>query len=205
MTFEITCLNDTYKCRYFTLDEYEKIILAKIENNLQEAIKNILHSCVEGYSDTLSKTESELLLIKLWAHSLGEVNQEKEYICECGKTHNVCINYNYITIPELSGFLYNTSNVKLKMRYPRLFEDTDRVEMVVSCIEGLILEDGQEIKIEDLSENELDDLYSILSKEVIDILKEELLKPEVVLGIPIDCECSPIKISGLAEFLKVIG
>lgn len=203
MKFEITCAEHKFDCTPFTLDEYQGLIEAKLNGTMSDSLKALLDRHVAPGLN-LPKHQMEGIMLKLWANSLGDINQEKDYICDCGKEHKVFLNYNYIDIPKETGFEYNLGGIKLKLRYPKLFEDKNHINMVVSCITHVITE-SQVIPIAELSEQEIEDLYSTITKEVIEDLVKELLRPTISLGVPLDCECPAYIIKGLPEFLSLVG
>lgn len=191
--FEIICNNITYNARYFTLDEYEATLLKITNNHIKEAINGLLIDCIESYDTNLPKHYAECIFLKLWAHSLGNVTKE---------LNDVFVNFNYIETPIEKGFIYKVENISLKMRYPKLFEDTDKLEMVINCMDSVILENETEIKISDLSTQDLDALYSILSKDIIVALRDELLRPKPYIAFPFEDEIK--KIEGFKNLLEVI-
>ncbi|ASZ76444.1 hypothetical protein [Proteus phage PM2] len=191
--FEITCNDLIYKARYFTLDEYEATLLKITDNNIKEAITTLLIDCVDSYDTNLPKHYAECIFLKLWAHSLGGVTKD---------LNGVFVNFNYIESPAEKGFIYKIENLSLKMRYPKLFEDSDKLEMVINCIDSVILENETEIKIQDLSSEDIEALYSLLTKDSIIALRDELLRPKPYIAFPLDGEIH--KIEGFKNLLEVI-
>lgn len=192
-------------CRAFTLREYKDLLKAKLEKTLDQTILDLLKKCTDAHG--LNKQESELLLVKLWAASLGEVNQEQTWVCECGKEVQVNINFNHAQIEnEVDVLEWTFTNFKVRFKYPELFDDSNIPLMISKSIEFIDV-NGESIKLDDLSSSELDDLYTAISGDDIKGIAEMLLKPKVILAVPISCECGKQEvhvIRGLKEFFKLI-
>ncbi|AUM58437.1 baseplate hub [Proteus phage phiP4-3] len=191
--FEITCNDITYNARYFTLDEYEDVLNKITDNNIKDAISGLLIDCIDSYDTNLPKHYAECIFLKLWAHSLGGVTKE---------LNGIFVNFNYIETPKEKGFIYKLDGLSLKMRYPKLFEDSDKLEMVINCIDSVLLEDQTEIKASELSSDDLNVLYSYLTKDVIFSLRDELLRPKPYIAFPVDDEIKTIE--GFKNLLEVI-
>lgn len=203
--FEVRIGDKTIACRAFTLREYKDLLQAKLEKRLEPFIVSLLNDCTDAKG--LNKQESELLLINLWAHSIGQVNAEHIWNCDCGNEISVPINLTHAYIDSTGDLLYAFKGFKIKFRYPDLFEDKNPASMVAQCIEHLITDDGQLLSVDDLSEREVNDLYSAITSEDIIRIQEMLLEPTVKMGIPISCSCGKSHvhvISGLTEFFRML-
>lgn len=202
--FEVNIGTKTIKCRAFTLGEYRDLMQAKLNGNLKEHIQNLLWTCTNATG--LTKQESELLIVKLWAHSTGEVNSDAVHICDCGKENLVSINMNYAQLDEAEDLVYDFKNFKIKFKYPRIFDDSNIARMISTCIDYIIV--GEEkLLIDDLTEQELSDLYGAITTEDAKRIADALLKPSIYLAVPVQCECgkSHIKlIKGLKEFFRLL-
>lgn len=192
--------------RAFTLDEYKELMVAKSENKIVPRVRAIMAAC--GVPADLSKHEAEKALVQLWAESLGESDHTATWVCECGKEIPVPIKFNQIQTnadPEDQLF-YQLGHLRLKLRYPKIFDDADTVKMIVSCIEYVIAGDEQ-IALDDMTGIELDELYSYITSDDISAIKNILLKPEPHFAVPIKCECGVDGIhviKGMKEFFKLI-
>ncbi|AHY25172.1 baseplate hub [Pectobacterium bacteriophage PM2] len=203
--FAVFINNKEIECRAFTLREYKNLLIAKSEGRLEDAIKKLFKDCTNAKD--LPKHEAELLLVKLWAHSLGEVNVERIWGCDCGKEIIVPINLIRAGIDSTDDLLYVFKDFKIQFKYPGIFEDKNKAVMVASCIEYIITNSGEQLKVDDLSDVELDDLYSAITNVDIDQISDMLTKPKIQLAIPIKCECGKDHIhvvSGLKEFFKLL-
>lgn len=202
--FDVNIGTKTIKCRAFTLREYKDIISAKAKGGLKEVLEGILWSCTNATG--LTKQESELLIVKLWAHSIGEVNLDAVKICECGKENLVSFSINYAQLDEAEDVIYDFKNFKIKFKYPRIFEDSNIPRMISTCIDYIIVGD-EKLSIEDLTEQELDDLFTAITTEDAQRIADALLKPSIYLAVPIQCECGKSHVHvvrGLKEFFRLL-
>lgn len=202
--FDLTINGKNISCRAFTLEEYLNLIKAKADKVLDKTIKQLIKDCTNAKG--LNKQESELLLVNLWAHSLGEVNHTATWVCECGNEIDVPINTNRIQIVGSSDLLYSLGELRIQFKYPELFDDNDIALMIAKSIDYIIV-NGEQIFVDDLSDQEIDDLYSAITTEDVLKIKDMLLKPQIQLAVPISCKCGKNhvhQITGLKEFFKVI-
>ena len=203
--FEVQINCSDIQCRAFTLEEYKELIDGKINGNIDEVVKRLINNCTSARN--LNKQESELLLIQLWSHSLGEVNHENIWICPEGHETLTPINFTSAQIDEPEELWYPLANFKLKLRYPKLFDDKNIAQMIATCIEYIYV-NGETISIEDLNDKEIDDLYSAITEEDIIRIKNMLLKPTVYLAVPVKCQkCGATHvevIKGLKEFFRYL-
>ena len=204
-TFETRISGQHIRCRAFTLEEYIGLIAAKSNGTLSSAINELIKNCTNAVG--LNKQESELLVVKLWAHSIGEVNHEGSWNCTCGRQIPVPLNYTHATIDAPEDLWYDLDAVRIKFKYPKLFDDSNIAKMISSCIEYVVV-NGEQIYPNDLSEQEIEDLYSLITIEDITKIKDMLLKPTVQLSVPITCECGISHIhtiKGLKEFFEIMN
>ncbi|WWE96726.1 hypothetical protein LHLCCAPJ_00052 [Escherichia phage ECp13] len=205
--FDVRVGSKIINCRAFTLKEYLELITAKKNGSVEEIVKKLIKDCTNAKAKDLNRQESELLLIHLWAHSLGEVNHENSWKCTCGTEIPTHINLLHTQIDAPEDLWYTLGDIKIKFHYPKIFDDKNIAHMIVSCIET-IHANGESIPVEDLNEKELEDLYSIITESDIVAIKDMLLKPTVYLAVPIKCpECGKTHahvIRGLKEFFELL-
>lgn len=205
--FDVKVGSKIINCRAFTLKEYLELITAKKNGSVEEIVKKLIKDCTNAKAKDLNRQESELLLIHLWAHSLGEVNHENSWKCTCGTEIPTHINLLHTQIDAPEDLWYTLGDIKIKFHYPKIFDDKNIAHMIVSCIET-IHANGESIPVEDLNEKELEDLYSIITESDIVAIKDMLLKPTVYLAVPIKCpECGKTHahvIRGLKEFFELL-
>lgn len=203
--FDVKIGSKVVNCRAFTLEEYLGLISAKKDGTLEETINNLILKC--SNAKNLNKQESELLIVNLWAHSMGKVNQENTWRCSCGHETQTYINLLYTQIDDPDDLWLTIRGIKIKFRYPRIFEDKNTAHMIVSCIESVFV-NGENIPVDDLTEEEINDLYAFITEEDIITIKDLLLKPTVQLSVPIKCESCGAShvhtIRGLKEFFKLM-
>ncbi|ANA49532.1 baseplate hub [Salmonella phage vB_SnwM_CGG4-1] len=203
--FEVLIGEKTIECRAFTLEEYKNLIVSKQQGSIKQSVLDLIKNCTNAKN--LNKQESELLLVNLWSHSLGEVNHQNTWVCSCGHETQVPINFTFAQIDEPEELWYNLRHFKIKLRYPNLFEDENIASMISSCIQTIHV-NGETIGIEDLNNKEIEDLYSAITEDDIINIKNLLLKPTVQLAVPVKCsECGENHvhiIKGLKEFFKLI-
>lgn len=204
-TFDVKIKNKTIKCRAFTLREYKDLLQAKLESRIESFINELISNCTDARD--LNKQESELLVINLWAHSLAEVNIEREWSCSCGRSQVVPMTLTRATLGKEPDVIKDFGNFKIVFRYPKLFEDKNRAMMVAGCIDYILTSAGEKLFLSDLSDAELDDLYSVITEKDIKEVYDALVAPKPILAIPISCECGEHTvhvIEGLKEFFKVM-
>lgn len=202
-TFTMTIDDQEIVCRAFTLDEYQEFMISRDNGTLKETIFNLLAACCPK-AHTLNKHQSELVIVNLWAHSIAQ-EHILDYTCSCGKTQKVKVNFGHTQLTEHELQPYQLGNAKLHLRYPMLFEEQDKFDMVSQCIERIQV-GAENLSIEELSEEEMSQLVGAITDTVVVEIAEHLLEPKPVLGVPVQCECGEHNvhvISGLKEFFKL--
>lgn len=202
--FETTINGKLIHCRAFTLGEYLDLIKAKASGTIKDTVQKILKDCTDAVD--LPKHESELLLVRLWAHSLGEVSHTAIYQCECGNEIKTPLNLTYASTINTNELFYQLQGLKIKFKYPKLFDDENIGLMIASCIEYVIV-GTEQIFFDDLSEAEIQDLYSAITVEDVKNISEMLLEATIQISVPISCTCGKNHvqtITGLKEFFRII-
>lgn len=202
--FEVNIGHKLIQCRAFTLEEYKDLMEAKLNGKLKETIQQILSKCTNATD--LTKQESELLIVKLWAHSTGEVNSDAVHICDCGKENLVSLNINYAQLDEADDLIYDFKNFKIKFKHPKIFDDSNVALMISTCIDYIIV--GEEkLRVDDLTDEEISDLYTAITTEDAIRISDMLMKPSIYMAVPVECECGKkhLKvIRGLKEFFRLL-
>lgn len=203
--FETKLGSKIINCRAFTLSDYRDLIEAKQNGTIQEVVERILGECTDARD--LTKQQAEFVLVNLWAQSLGEVNHQNAWVCSCGHEIPTAINFTQIQMDATEELWYDLTAFKIKLRYPRLFEDKNIAQMIASCIEYIFV-DGEAISVDELNDNEIDDLYSAITEDDIKKISKLLLEPTIYTAIPIECDkCGESHvhvIRGLKEFFRLI-
>ena len=209
--FSIKVGTNVVKCNVITLNDYIKFLFAKSSDNsdlIKKWMTDILKSNTSA--NDLNKHESELVIVNLLSKSLNETTATQEYECECGNKFNVdidttkaYINYSDKDISELYAF----KNFKILFKYPELFADDNVPKMIVDCIDSIFVGDDR-ISITDLNDAELDDLYSAITPEDMERIRDILLGPKIQLAVPVKCpKCGKSHvhvITGFKEFIRII-
>lgn len=203
--FDVKIGSKVVNCKAFTLEQYRDLVTAKLNGNIESQVKALIAECSNAKG--LNRQETELLLVQLWAHSLGEVNHQNSWKCSCDNEIPVHINLLHTQIDDPEDLWYNLGNLRIKLRYPDIFEDKNVAQMIATSIESVFV-NGENIAIEDLTEQEINDLYSIISEDDIIAIKELILKPTVYLAVPIKCDkCGASHVHvlrGLKDFFKLM-
>lgn len=208
-SFDVKLPGRTIKCSSYNLNDFIKLNLSKTVDGselLKRTYSDIIHKCTNG--EVMNKHESEFALIHIIAKSEHEDSVLVEYTCECGDISNVNLNLDHISIDGID------SNLQLKLKtfnisfnWPNLWADDDIAKMIVDSIDAIYV-GSERIELDDLSETELNDLYTAISEEHINYIKKMLLAPTPVLGVPIKCKsCGKShikKISGFKEFIEIL-
>lgn len=206
--FNVKLESGIVECKPFTLEDYTKFLFARSSEN-SDLIKKWMSDILETNTNAkdLSKHESEILIVNLLAKSLNESDIYQEYVCDCGNEFDVKIdiskiftNYNDVSIDDL----YLLNDFKLSLAWPKLFEDDNVAQMIVNSIKDIYVGDDC-IPIDDLSELELNDLYSVITPEDMDKIKNILLSPTIQLAAPIVCpECGKNHVHTISKFKEFI-
>lgn len=206
--FNVKLESGNVECKPFTLEDYIKFLFAKSSDN-SDLIKKWMNDILETNTSAkdLPKHEAEILIVNLLAKSLNESDIFQEYVCECGHEFDVKIdvskiftNYNDVSINDL----YSLRDFKLSLKWPKLFEDDNVAQMIVNSIKEIYVGDDC-IPIEELSDVELNDLYSAITPEDMDNIKNILLSPTIQLAAPIVCpECGKNHIHMISKFKEFI-
>lgn len=198
----------TINARAFTLKEYFELGVAKIEGRFKDEVQNVVYKCTGQDIYSLDKPEAEYIVAMLWMHSLGEINHESEYQCECGNEFTIPITFNQIQIDPTKELLKGMKGFSLIFNPAKIYGDSDKVMTFLNSMSYIII-DNEQVAIEDLSEQELSDLQSFITYEDVINITDELLEPTIRLGIPVKCEkCGSYHVhefNGLTDFMEIIN
>lgn len=195
------------KARAFTYREFQQLIQAKAEGTLADVVIDTVYQCTGLNANELSKQEAELIFLFLWCNSLRKTKIDATWVCgDCGKETEYQLNIDKAHITESEDFLLDLGQVKIKFRAPKFTEDEDVMQMIVKCME-LVIVDGQEFNISEVNENDFETILNMLTKEHVENIINELTKNQITLAVPIKCECGQsgvYSIQGLSGFLKIL-
>ena len=205
--FKIKLGDKTITARAFTYEEFQKLVEYKSTGRLKEAVLDIINECIGINALELEKCEAEYLFLMLWCHSLAKENFKSTWVCGvCNKEKEYNLNVERTQIPDTEPYLLDLGGVKIKFRPPRFTEDDDIMQMVIACIDYIVI-DNQEFDINDLNEQDFDTILSMLTTEHVETIIDELTGPQITLAVPIKCDCGESGIHlirGLNEFLTIL-
>lgn len=208
LDFKVRINKKEVNCKSFSLKEYLKFLLAKTSKD-SSLIKQWMIDVLKSNTnfESLTKHDCELLIINLLSKSIHQDDIKKQFVCDCDHEFDVTIdptkiyvNYNDCEIENL----YTFQNFKLGFRYPDLFEDDNIPLMILKSIEYIYVEDDR-ILLDDLSESELDDLYTAISPNDMENISKILLKPKIQSDIPIVCsKCGKSHVHSVIGFKSFV-
>lgn len=203
--FDLQVMDRIIPCRAFTLGEYEELIKAKLNGSITETVLNLIQSCAPK-AVGLPKHWAEYVLVQLWARSLGEQHHLHDWVCSCGKEIPIKINFDHMQVSDESELIYKLKHLRIRFRYPQLFEDSNTGNMIVSCMQDIIT-DQEVIPIEELSEYEIAEIIEFIDSEDVQKIRDLLVGPQIQMGVPIECSCGNKGvhvIQGIKDFFKLI-
>ena len=209
--FTVSIGDEKIECNSFSLNDYTKLLFARSSED-SRLIKHWMNEILKTHTTMIdfTKHKAELVIVHLIAKSLNEKIPVQEYVCECGNEIETPININqtYIDYNKSNEKLvYAFKNFKIKLKYPQLFEDDNVADMLIKSIEAVYVSE-ERIELDDLSENELNDLYNAILPSDMDNIANILLEPKVKLGVSISCKkCGKNHvhaITGFKEFIRIL-
>lgn len=205
--FNIRLDEEIITARAFTFREFQNLVAAKETGKLSEAVVNVIHDCTGINALELEKCEAEYLFLLLWCHSLNKMKVNATWVCGvCGKEKDYSIDVSRTQIPEVDPYTLDLGQVKIKFRQPKFTEDVDIMQMVIACIEYIVIGD-QQFSIDDLNHHDFDRILDMLTTDKVEKIIDELTSNQITLAVPIKCECGEsgiYSLSGLSSFLKIL-
>lgn len=193
--------------RAFTFREFQSLVSAKETGKLSEAVIKVIHDCTGINALELEKCEAEYLFLLLWCHSLNKMKVNATWVCGvCGKEKDYSIDVSRTQIPEVEPYILDLGQVKIKFRQPKFTEDVDIMQMVIACIEFIVIGD-QQFNIDDLNHQDFDRVMDMMTTDKVEQVIDELTRNQITLAVPIKCECGEsgvYSLSGLSGFLKIL-
>lgn len=180
MKIELTIGSEKYTVDAIEVGEYLEILNSVKNENVSSVVRQLMY---DKFGMNFPKHIAELLFIKLWSYSTGNVCIEEDYTLETGEVVKVPINMNFVTLSESKSeddLIFDISGNLIKFRYPKLFEDNDYVEMVLNCIESVSVNDAI-IKVDELTEQEMNELVSMIDENIFNDICNMLLEPKIYL------------------------
>ena len=205
--FKIQIEEKIINARAFTFREFQDLVAAKETGRLSEAVIEVIHNCTGINVLELEKCEAEYIFLLLWCHSLNRMKVNATWVCDvCSKEKEYSLDVSRTQIPEVESYTLDLGQVKIKFRQPKFTEDVDIMQMVIACIEYIVIGD-QQFNIDDLNAQDFDRVLDMLTTDKVEEVIDELTKNQITLAVPIKCDCGEsgiYSISGLSSFLKIL-
>lgn len=196
--------NTEYTFPLLTLQKYLAIAATRDDNN-QEAFKHLLIEALNQVTPTpVGKTTCEYLLIRILESSISQSSPKILYKCkDCGKTHVIPINFNTITTTHQKQYEYVIKGIKIVFNEPAIFNDDNVAKTLITSISHIETKD-ETIAFNDMSDDEIASLFSIISEDDIVKIKTMLLEPKMHLIIPVKCECGSTHQETYSGFKEIV-
>ena len=205
--FKIPLGEKIINARAFTFGEFQKLVAAKETGNLSGAVVEMIHEGTGINALDLEKCEAEYLFLLLWCHSLNKMKVNATWVCGvCNTEKEYSLDVSRTLIPEADPYTLDLGQVKIKFRQPKFTEDVDIMQMVIACIEYIVI-GGQQFNIDDLNAQDFDRVLDMLTTDKVEEVIDELTSNQITLAVPIKCECGEsgvYSLSGLSSFLKIL-
>lgn len=206
-TFEIKLsTGKVVKAQTYTLRDKAKILVSKM-NETGDTMKKLYMDLVDAVEPNLPKHDAELVLVRLIGESENENKLVRPYTCTCGKVHNKAINLEHLYVSNIDQeLIYSFPKFKVEFEWPKLWDDDDITMMIVKSIKYIYAGD-ERLTLDDLTDNEVQDLYNAITEDTINYIKNLLLAPKLTVHVPINCECGKNEvhtISGFKEFMEIV-
>lgn len=228
-----TLINGTeYTFRLMTLNEFKEVINSKATGNLGTYLGYLLTECFINPKIDLNevpKALGELLLLNLWVYSVSGIETsvlDIDGFCnECGHVrpatvnlqNSYVLNSNQESTQEPQDYDIShklTEYTELLMEYPKVFQDSDKIDMVINSIVGVnvIEQSGSttQIKIEDFSEDDKNSLLSLISLDALTQIIEKLEQSKCISIMEFKSSVCPgcgdgtqvVPLVGLSEIMR---
>lgn len=189
--------------KLLTVREYLDISNGKLNGKFKEAVLTALES--RGFAD-LPKHIAQQIITQLIIESLDKkITLVKEH--ECGNHILAHVDTHNVMVSDETDLKFDFGNIKFQLRYPKLFEDEDLIEMFYRCVEYVEV-NGMALVWDELSETETQQVIDTLELKHIRQMVSELVKPTAYVAMPVKCECGEtvaVVASGLDEIFKYVG
>ncbi|ADI96431.1 gp26 baseplate hub subunit [Acinetobacter phage Ac42] len=206
--FNVNTPDQQVSCKALSVSQYLEILSTRGTHNI-EALQNLLIDILDKNTNAknISKHSLEMLIIVLIAKSINEGKVDTPYNCACGRTFSVPIDYSSVQIgypkdyPGLKEPL-SIGSFKVRLKYPSLFEDQNIYSLIVNSLDQ-IMTNEQVLKIDELSDVELETLQSLITTEHINKIKDLVLGPKPYVAVPVKCECGKSEVHVIDGFNKL--
>lgn len=208
-TIDFVLNGNSINCGPITLREYLALCFTRNKDTSDDLKKHII-DILSRIDMQLNKHEAEFALIQLLSRSLSSDNIKTKFVCECDNIFEVEIPIKNTRLvfngPEEPN-LYPIQRYKLELKWPELFDDDDIFTMVVKSIVAVHV-GSERIELSDLNSTELDDLLGAISRNDVESIKNELIRPQSQLFVQPKCpKCGKVHLktlSTLKDFIEVL-
>lgn len=162
--FTCTYFDREFKFEPMTIREYLQMMVLRDENpdEFKTFIKSLLYT---HFGFLPRKALAEFLLIHLIGKSVNE---------------QVPVDLDKIILTKIDNIIKDFGKFKIEFTDPEFFSDDNVASMVTSCIDKVYVED-QVLSIDDLSNEELATVFSVIDEAIIDEIKTHFKQPSIVL------------------------
>lgn len=162
--FTCTYFDREFKFEPMTIREYLQMTVLRDENpdEFKTFIKSLLYT---HFRFLPRKALAEFLLVHLVGKSVNE---------------QVPVNLDKIILTKIDNIIKDFGKFKIEFTDPELFSDDNVASMVTSCIDKVYVED-QVLSIDDLSNEELATVFSVIDEAIIDEVKTHFKQPSMAL------------------------
>lgn len=186
--FTIDIQGKEIAARAFTLKEYLGLIAAKQAGKFREEITTVVKECTGlDINKDLPKAQAEYVVFMLMVTSIGEINHDDEYVCSCGNEIYTPINFNHIQIDKPVEHNEVINGLTLHFKPAKIFGDSDKIHTFLDRLDYLIV-DGEQIFSDSLSDEEVGDLQTLITYDLVEKVCDIILKPTIHMGVPIKCD-----------------
>lgn len=207
--FKIKVGNEMREFNPITLKQYLTFLSSIDGPNFKDSVLECIGDLATD--STVDKISKEQAFVSLLALSTVE-HPAAPYECECGKVHNVSLNYaNVQQVRPVSDVvqsgMYSIGHFKVKLKYPTdFFADSNVYDLVLSCIDGIYTKNDV-LQLDDLSDQEMDNFVQAITVDDVIAIRDYLLAPYIQIAVPVSCECgikSVKVVKGLSECMEVL-
>lgn len=205
--FDLSINDRTIKARAFTFKEFQNLVAAKERGELSGVVVETINECTGLNALELSTQEAEYVFLMLWCNSLAKMNFNATWHCDvCDKEKDYHIDITKTQITEAEPYILDLGEVKINFRQPKFTEDSDIMQMIIKCIDYIII-GNEQFDINDLNAQDFDTILNMITQEHVENIIYELTKNQIILAVPVKCECGEAgvySIKGLSDFLKIV-
>lgn len=225
------------KLRAMLVRELKLLMMAMESGDWIETLEQVMEQCIltdDIDIKALPTGDLENMFVKVHILSKGKHTLPVKYECEvevektdeeteetytepCGGEMRVVIDLNKATMsePSVEPLIKVSNEIVIKMRYPtgkeqqyfNIDSDAEMFNMCARCIESISINDETQVVGEDISEEEIIEVFEYFDRDTFDKMAE-FINDTPMLSYPIAMECPKCKtkhtqvLKGLADFFE---